>query len=149
MKITGGPGLSGTARVSGSAGRAGGRESFAVKGEAATKGAAATARTSGPSNVGSLDALLALQQLDGPLERRRRAVKRGAKILDQLETVKLAILDGDLPADTLRKLTDAVREERDATDDDKLEGVLNEIETRAAVELAKRELRAPAAGAQA
>jgi hypothetical protein len=41
-------------------------------------------------------------------------------------------------------LVDAVRQERSATDDPRLEGVLDEIETRAAVELAKREARAAA-----
>lgn len=146
MKITG-PGLGGTTRVGGPAGRSAGRgESFGVKTAGAAKGSAAAARASAPTNVGSVDALLALQQLDGPLERRRRAVKRGGRILDQLDAVKLGLLEGEIAPETLARLTDAVGEERAATEDSGLEGVLDEIETRAAVELAKREMRAAAAG---
>jgi len=146
MKVTG-PGLGGTPRVGGASGRAAsGGGSFPIKNGGAARESAAAARTAGPSHLTSLDALLALQEVDGPTERRRRAVKRGTRILDQLEAVKLAVLDGDLPPETLRKLSDVVREQRAATEDPKLEGVLDEIETRAAVELAKRELRAGAAG---
>ena len=43
-----------------------------------------------------MDALLALQEVDGPLERRRRAVRRGGRLLDALDAVKLALLgDGE------------------------------------------------------
>ena len=41
--------------------------------------------------------------------------------------------------DDLERLKRAVAEERQGCDDERLEGVLNEIETRAAVELAKLE----------
>jgi hypothetical protein len=47
------------------------------------------------------------------------------------------MIDGDLNQGDLERLKQAVREERAATDEPGLEGVLNEIETRAAVELAK------------
>ncbi len=146
MKITG-PGLSGTTRVGGPAARGPGRgEGFAVKGGGAAREPAAAGRASAPSNVGSVDALLALQELDGPLERRRRAVKRGARILDQLDEVKLGVLSGEVAPETLARLTDAVREQRGPTGDPGLEGVLDQIETRAAVELAKREMRDPVTG---
>jgi len=87
-------------------------------------------------NVG---AILALQEVAGPLERRRRAVGRAGKILDVLEDVKIALLSGDASMDDLDRLRRAVRDERMGTDDEQLEGVLNEVETRAAVELAKLE----------
>jgi hypothetical protein len=51
--------------------------------------------------------------------------------------VKVAMLDGELHPGDLERLRRAVREERQGTEDAALEGVLNEIETRAAVELAK------------
>jgi hypothetical protein len=141
MKITGSP-IGGPGRVNGAAGGAvrkpGG---FAVAGGGAAQGAAATARAGGPGGVGSLDALLALQALDGPLERRRRSVKRAGRILDELDGIKVALLDGEGVAGALSKLSDAVRQERSATEDAKLESVLDEIEVRAAVEMAKREAR--------
>lgn len=86
-----------------------------------------------------VDALLALQDVGGPLERRRRAVSRAGRILDVLDEVKVALLGGELSLADLDRLSRAVREERAATDDPKLEAVLDEIELRAAVELAKLE----------
>jgi len=93
----------------------------------------------------SLDALMALQEVGGPLERRRRAVGRASKILEALEDLKLDLLDGRLSPDALETLTRSVREQRAMTDDPRLEGVLDEIETRAAVELAKLEMAPVAA----
>lgn len=96
-------------------------------------------RTGGVAGVSGLEALLALQDVGGPLERRKRAVGRAGRILDVLDEVKLSLIDGDLSSASLDRLMRAVREERQNTDDGRLEGVLNEIETRAAVEIAKLE----------
>ncbi|HTX49704.1 MAG TPA: flagellar assembly protein FliX [Caulobacteraceae bacterium] len=89
--------------------------------------------------VGSLDVLMALQEVGGPLERKRRAVGRAGVILAALEGLKLELLEGRLTAGAMQALTRAVREQRSLTDDPRLEGLLDEIETRAAVELAKFE----------
>jgi hypothetical protein len=89
--------------------------------------------------VSSLDALIALQAVGGPLERRRRAMGRATNILDALDTLKADLLDGQLGAVGIERLAQAVRDQRDLTDDARLEAVLDEIETRAAVELAKIE----------
>jgi hypothetical protein len=86
-----------------------------------------------------VEALLALQETGGPLERKRRAVGRAGRILDVLDDIKVALLDGDLSSGELDRLRRAVRDERSATDDPKLEAVLDEIELRAAVEVAKLE----------
>ena len=94
---------------------------------------------SGLSAVSSLDALIALQDVGGPLERRRRAVGRAGGILAALEGLKLDLLDGQLTPGAIHALTRAVREQRALTEDPGLEGVLDEIETRAVVELAKLE----------
>jgi hypothetical protein len=98
----------------------------------------------GLSGVGSLDALLALQDVGGPLERRRRAVYRAGRLLDLLDGVKLSLLDGELPRGALQDLVQTVAEARHGSDDPGLEGVLDEIETRAAVELAKLQRQAAA-----
>jgi hypothetical protein len=86
-----------------------------------------------------LDALLALQDVGGPLERRKRAVRRAGRVLDELETIKLALLDGRVSGADLDRLQRAVREAREQTDDPALETVLDQIELRAAVEIAKLE----------
>lgn len=135
MKVssTGGVGASGASRAKASGGASG----FSLPSVGGTSGAAGVAQTSGLAGVGSLDALLALQAMGDPLERKRRAVKRADGILDILGEVKIALLDGEVSPATLDRLARAVREQRESTDDPRLESVLNEIETRAAVEMAK------------
>jgi hypothetical protein len=86
-----------------------------------------------------VDALLALQEMGGPLERKRRAVNRAGRLLDILDEVKLSLIGGEVTGNDLERLSRAIRDQRENTDDPGLEGVLNEIETRAAVELAKLE----------
>ena len=93
----------------------------------------------------AVDALLALQDVGGPLERKRRAVGRAGRILDVLDEIKVALLDGELNLGQLDRLRRAVRDERGRTDEPRLEGVLDEIELRAAVEIAKLEKAAHAA----
>jgi hypothetical protein len=59
-----------------------------------------------------------------------------------LDDLKLGVLEGGIQPHTLGRLIEAVRQERMRTGDPRLEEVLDEIETRAAVELAKLERRA-------
>lgn len=137
MKVssTGGVGASGASRAKASSGGS----SFSLPSVNGASGAASVAQAGGVAGIGSLDALLALQAMGDPLERRKRAVKRADGILDILGEVKIALLDGDVSTGTLDRLTRAIRQQRESTDDPRLEGVLNEIETRAAVEKAKLE----------
>jgi hypothetical protein len=102
-------------------------------------GPAGVTTAAGVAHVSSLDALMALQEVGGPLERRRRAVRRADTILDALEDLKIELLEGALNPRILESLTRAVREQRALTDDPKLEDLLDQVETRAAVELAKLE----------
>jgi hypothetical protein len=60
-------------------------------------------------------------------------------MLDVLDQVKVALLDGELSGADLERLQRSIREERAGTDDPALEAVLDEVELRAAVELAKLE----------
>jgi len=107
-------------------------------GEAAAPAASARAEALGAIN--SLDVLLALQETLSPTERRRRAVRRAGKILDALDALKLSLLDGEPTATELQSLQTAVKEARAETEDPALEGLLEQIEIRAAVELAKRDM---------
>jgi hypothetical protein len=104
-----------------------------------TSSAAGVTSASGMARVSSLDALIALQEVGGPLERRRRALGRASHILDALDDLKGELLDGRISPGALEGLTRAVREQRSLTDDPRLESLLDDIETRAAVELAKLE----------
>ena len=92
-----------------------------------------------PPSVGNIDALLAVQAADDSLEReaRRRLIQRGEDILDQLEEVRHGLLMGSIPKDKLMALAQMVRSRRDNVADPRLAAVLDEIELRAGVELAK------------
>ena len=138
MKVssTGGAGAVGASRAKPTGG---GGSGFALPTVGGASAASSVAQTGGVAGVGSLDALLALQADLDPMERKRRAVKRAGGLLDILDALKLATLDGDVSTGTLSRLKTAVREHRESTDDPKLEAILNEIETRAAVEAAKLE----------
>ncbi|HEY8571039.1 flagellar assembly protein FliX [Phenylobacterium sp.] len=143
MKVIGPNGIGQTqgprqARPSGAGG-------FRLPGAADAAGPSQAASVSGMSSVMGMDALLALQDVGGPLERKRRAVSRAGRILDELEKLKVALLDGEVTNLDMQRLQRAVREARDQTDDPRLEAVLEEVEMRAAVELAKLEVATRAA----
>ena len=116
-----------------------GGEGFRLPSAGAAAGPAQASSVGGLSGVMALDALLALQDVGGPLERRKRAVRRGGRILDALDDIKLGLLAGELNTGDLHRLRSAVAEAREGVDDPALEAVLLEIEVRAAVEGAKLE----------
>jgi hypothetical protein len=118
---------------------------FTLDSMAGSAPASSAAPTGGVTGIASIDALLALQSVGSPLERKKKAVRRASAILDILDEVKVALLDGGVSPQALARLVSAIRDERAETDEPALEGVLNEIETRAAVEMAKLEMLAPAA----
>lgn len=88
-------------------------------------------------DVGGIEALMALQGVEDPTERRRRAVVRGRSALDALDELKLALLGGTLDAQIMTRLKAAVAGLKEQSGDPALDGVLAEIELRAEVELAK------------
>jgi hypothetical protein len=87
--------------------------------------------------VGGIDALIALQGIEDPTERRRHALKRGRHALDALDELKIGLLGGILSPATLTKLKAAAGYLKDASGDAGLDTVLAEIELRVEVEIAK------------
>ena len=90
-----------------------------------------------PRTAASLDALMALQGVEDPTERRRRSVARGKGALDVLDDLKLGLLSGNLDASTVNRLRDAAANLKSSSGDPGLDAVLSEIELRVEVELAK------------
>jgi hypothetical protein len=138
MKVNGptGPGSTPASRGAGATAASG----FSLDGPAGASDAAPATRASAVASLGSLDALIALQDIGGPLERRRKAVRRAGQILDVLDEVKLDLLDGGIKPEALDRLVQAVRLEKGDADEPRLRELLDEIETRAVVELAKLEM---------
>ena len=87
--------------------------------------------------IGGIDALLALQGVEDPVERRRRAVKHGRRALDALDEIKIGLLGGTLDQATMLRLQSVAADLHDGSGDDRLDQVLAEIDLRVAVELAK------------
>jgi hypothetical protein len=133
MRVNGTNGTT-VASASATAKRAGGAGGFTLSESNApqTASPAIALRT-----VSGIDALIALQGIEDPLERRRRAVKHGRRALDALDELKLALLSGTLESSALLRLKAVAADLKDGSGDEKLDQVLNEIELRVAVELAK------------
>jgi hypothetical protein len=94
---------------------------------------AATQESAAPEGIG---ALLALQVVGDPLTSRKRAVQNGRDILDDLDRLKVAVLEGRVPMERFERLA-AILAERLSSGDERLDQLLAEIELRARVELAK------------
>lgn len=117
------------------AGSAGGGRSDAFAKALADSGA--PSGLSGGSPVGALNAMLALQEVPDALDAQDRARRRGEQVLDLLDRIRLGLLAGTLSVGQLTALAQLVRARRDRVDDPRLAEILDEIELRAEVELAK------------
>jgi hypothetical protein len=141
MKVTGpsGPASSQGARPAKAAG------GFSVPSSSAGGPAGATAAAASVGGVAGVSALMALQGVEDATERRRRAIRRGSGLLDRLYEITLALLGGEAGEGALERLGRSLREERPIDADPALNGLLAQIDLRAAVELAKADLRRNAA----
>ena len=90
-----------------------------------------------PKATAGIDALLAMQGIEDPVERRKRSVKRGKGALDVLDDLKIGLLSGNFNTATVSRLRDAAASLKSTSGDPGLDAVLSEIELRVEVELAK------------
>lgn len=84
-----------------------------------------------------IDGLLALQEVDEDGRGGRQARERGDAMLDRLDEIRHGLLTGRVNPTTLQNLLKQVRQQQETFPDPKLTEILEEIELRAAVELAK------------
>jgi len=85
----------------------------------------------------ALDTLIALQEVPDALAGQRKAARRGRNILDLLEDVRDGMLGGGISRATLDRLLQLVNVKREEFEDPGLSALLDDIELRARVELAK------------
>ena len=83
-----------------------------------------------------IDALLALQSVEDPLFAKKKAVRRGNALLDTLETIKADLLMGQVSEGRLNQLMALLGQARQRNLPE-LDPILDDIELRARVELAK------------
>ncbi len=87
--------------------------------------------------LSAVNSILAVQEVPTATDGRSRVIKRGYNILDQLDDIRLGLLSGTIPRQHLLELSQEIKETRDAVIDPRLSAILDDIELRAAVELAK------------
>ena len=95
---------------------------------------------SGVRTIGGIETLLALQGVDEPGERRRKAIKRGRGALDALDALKIGLLSGTLDTAALARLKTVSAGLNEPTGDPGLDNVMAEIALRVEVELAKTDM---------
>jgi hypothetical protein len=105
-------------------------------------GTSARAGVSGGMPINAASALIGLQTVEDATSKRRRATRRASSLLDSLEDIRLGLLQGGLPRAEVEKLGQLVAEARADVDDPQLANLLDEIDLRAQVELAKLEVAA-------
>lgn len=135
MKITGtGPVRSSpTRRKEATSGASSGAFAAELQQSSRPQGAAAA------GHVETLEALLAVQEVPDATHSGGGAQRRAEDLLDRLEEVRNALLIGALPRQKLHELARLVRLRRERVHDARLADILDEIELRCRVELAKLE----------
>ena len=96
-----------------------------------------TGAVTGTAPASGLEGLLSLQQVDSDGNPRRRARQRGENMLNSLEKLRDDLLFGQIAPQTLQNLQQQLSHQREQIIDPRLNEVLDEIDLRVAVELAK------------
>lgn len=139
MKING-PGKAGNTQQTGKTKKSSGAQSadgsfadFLVD-KSDTAAAPSTAST-----ITATDVLLSVQASDDPAERaaRGRMAERADRILDKLEQIRVNILTGHMTVGDMIDIADMVARHREKVTDPALTAILDEIDLRAQIELAK------------
>ncbi len=101
-------------------------------------GGGASAAVTGTASLSSVESLVALQEVPGPAEGARSPdYLRAEDLLNRLDRIRLGILDGRLQRTELESLVNRLGDKRRESGDPRLIAVIDEIELRAKVELAK------------
>ncbi len=98
---------------------------------------ASTAGVSSANAVTGVESLWALQEVDDAGSRASRGKRRALDLLDSLDELRHGLLMGTIPREKLALLSRMVRSRRAQVDDPKLAALLDEVDLRAQVELAK------------
>lgn len=101
----------------------------------------ASAPVTGSASVGSVDSLLSLQEVGDAASGRSNGLQRASDLLEHLDEIRYGLLVGGLSRSSLLDLARSVRQQRAMIGDPRLAVILDEIELRAAVELAKYSLK--------
>lgn len=109
--------------------------------------AEAPAHATATGVIAGIDALLAAQETDDPAQRaaRKRMRGRAEDVLKQLDKIRLGMLTGNLSVGNLLDIADVVASHRERINDPQLSSLLDEIDLRAQIEIAKMRMALDAA----
>jgi Class II flagellar assembly regulator len=98
-----------------------------------------TAGAMASQSIAQLDVLLAVQGAEDPAARaaKKRTRERAANILGELDKIRIAMLGGNLTVGHMIDVADVVASHRDKIQDPMLTAIMDEVDLRAQVELAK------------
>lgn len=108
-------------------------EDFIASAPKNTQGAAVT------GSIARVDSLLSVQGAESPTERaaRKRMQQRGEDILKELDKLRLSILTGNMTLGQVVDIADVVSSHRERITDPRLTAILDEVDLRAQIEIAK------------
>ena len=103
--------------------------------------------TAGANVIARVDVLLAAQGSEDPAEKKakQKMQKRGSEILHQLDKIRLGMLTNNMTVGNLIDIADVVAAHRERINDPQLAGILDEIDLRAQIEIAKMKMALDAA----
>lgn len=135
MKIEGPSKTSGAggSKKTGKVGTDGSFEDFIASAPKGTQGPAVT------NSIARVDSLLSVQGAESPTERaaRRRMLDRSDDILKELDGLRMSILTGTMTLGQVIDIADVVASHRERVSDPRLTAILDEIDLRAQIEIAK------------
>ncbi len=108
-------------------------------GSMVTGGAKEASGAGQTQSIAAVDALLAVQAAEDPTERaaKRRMKERGDDLINKLDEIRVGLLTGEMTVGHVLNVADVVASHREKISDPELSGVLDEIDLRAQIEIAK------------
>ena len=92
------------------------------------------------NRISSVDAVVGMQEITDDNKDERDAKNRANLILDKLEDIRMGLLLGEIPKSNLEELSKVLKVARENSVDSKLLEIIDDIELRAKIELAKLEI---------
>ena len=92
------------------------------------------------NRISSVDAVIGMQEITDDNKDERGAKNRANLILDKLEDIRMGLLLGEIPKSNLEELSKVLQVARENSVDSKLLEIIDDIELRAKIELAKLEI---------
>ncbi len=101
---------------------------------------AAALPPSGTSPLTAVNSLLSLQEMPTSSEGKSKGLVRVEEMLGHLELIRHGLLAGQIPQRQLKDVAAIVSREKELSNDPALDEILNDVELRVKVELAKLEM---------